>query len=270
MPALLACPRGQAKGEEETVLVVRNLTKRFGHVTAISNVSATIRKGRVTALLGDNGAGKSTLVKMMCGTYQPTSGSIRIGGKEVRMNSARDALAFGITAVYQDLALVDQRNVIHNISLGNIPVKWGGLLVDRKKMRETAANALSYMNARLPSLDILVSSMSGGQRQAVAIARACALGGQLVVMDEPTAALGIREQRMVLDVVHDLKAKGISVLIISHNLDHVFEVADDLLILRGGRVVTEVERSSVAHDDVVKLILAGQPRDAESEEEAAA
>lgn len=126
------------------------------------------------------------------------------------------------------------------------------------------------MKAKLPSLDIPVSSMSGGQRQAVAIARACASGGQLVIMDEPTAALGIREQRMVLDVVHDLRAHGTSVLIISHNLDHVFEVADDLLILRGGRVVAEVERNAVSHDEVVRLILAGQPRDADLEEEVAA
>nr|WP_153423806.1 ATP-binding cassette domain-containing protein [Sinorhizobium medicae] len=259
---------GRPAGEGD-VLRVENLTKRFGHVTAISNVSCSIRKGRVTALLGDNGAGKSTLVKMICGTYKPTQGSIWISAKQVHMESARDALALGITAVYQDLALVDQRNVVHNISLGNIPTKWGGLMVDRKKMRQTAESALNYMNAKLPSLDILVSSMSGGQRQAVAIARACALGGQLVVMDEPTAALGIREQRMVLDVVHDLRSKGISVLIISHNLDHVFEVADDLVILGGGRVVAEVERNSVAHDDVVKLILAGQPKDAETEGEAA-
>ncbi|RVK58223.1 sugar ABC transporter ATP-binding protein, partial [Sinorhizobium meliloti] len=118
------------------MLRVQNLTKRFGHVTAISNVSANIRKGRVTALLGDNGAGKSTLVKMICGTYKPTQGSVWVNGKQVHMDSARDALALGITAVYQDLALVDQRNVIHNISLGNIPTKWGGLVVDRKKMRE--------------------------------------------------------------------------------------------------------------------------------------
>lgn len=155
------------------MLRVQNLTKRFGHVTAISNVSANIRKGRVTALLGDNGAGKSTLVKMICGTYKPTQGSVWVNGKQVHMDSARDALALGITAVYQDLALVDQRNVIHNISLGNIPTKWGGLVVDRKKMRETAENALSYMKAKLPSLDIPVSSMSGGQRQAVAIASLC-------------------------------------------------------------------------------------------------
>lgn len=255
---------------ENFMLRVQNLTKRFGHITAISNVSATIRKGRVTALLGDNGAGKSTLIKMICGTYKPTEGSIWVNGQKVHMDSARDALALGITAVYQDLALVDQRNVIHNISLGNIPTKWGGLLVDRRKMRQTAENALNYMNARLPSLDIPVSSMSGGQRQAVAIARACALGGQLVVMDEPTAALGIREQRMVLDVVHDLKSQGISVLIISHNLDHVFEVADDLLILRGGQVVAEIERNSIEHDDVVRLILAGQPRDIQTKEEVAA
>ena len=252
------------------MLQVRNLTKRFGHITAINNVSAHVRQGRVTALLGDNGAGKSTLVKMICGTYKPTSGVVEVNGQQVHMDSARDALALGITAVYQDLALVDQRNVIHNISLGNIPSKWGGLLVDRKKMRKTAEEALSYMKAKLPSLDITVSSMSGGQRQAVAIARACALGGQLVIMDEPTAALGIREQRMVLDVVHDLRAHGTSVLIISHNLDHVFEVADDLLILRGGRVVAEVERNAVSHDEVVRLILAGQPRDAGIDEEIAA
>lgn len=123
---------------------------------------------------------------------------------------------------------------------------------------------------RAKDADIPVSSMSGGQRQAVAIARACASGGQLVIMDEPTAALGIREQRMVLDVVHDLRAHGTSVLIIGHNLDHVFEVADDLLILRGGRVVAEVERNAVSHDEVVRLILAGQPRDADLEEEVAA
>lgn len=252
------------------MLNVRNLTRRFGHITAIDNVSARIRRGRVTALLGDNGAGKSTLIKMICGACTPTSGTIEVEGRKVQMDSARDALALGITAVYQDLALVDQRNVVHNISLGNIPTKWGGLLVDRRKMRQTAEDALNYMKASLPSLDISVSSMSGGQRQAVAIARACALGGQLVIMDEPTAALGIREQRLVLDVVHDLKASGTSVLIISHNLDHVFEVADDLLILRGGRVVAEVERDAVSHDEVVRLILAGQPRDPGSEEEIAA
>lgn len=242
------------------MLELKRLSKQFAHVHAVREASCTVRDGRVTALLGDNGAGKSTLVKMICGTHKPTAGDIRVNGRPVQFESPRDALAHGITAVYQDLALVDQRDAIHNISLGAIPLKWGGILVDRARMRAAAERALAAMKVRLPSLSTPVGSMSGGQRQAVAIARALNQGGRLVIMDEPTAALGIREQRMVLDLIQDLRHQGTSVLIISHNLDHVFEVADDLIVMRGGRVVAEVERRSVAHEDVVKLILSGAPR----------
>jgi simple sugar transport system ATP-binding protein len=243
------------------MLTLNNITKRFGHIYANRNISCTFRKGRVTALLGDNGAGKTTLVKMMCGVHQPSAGTMMLDGRPLAMHGPRDALANGITAVYQDLALVDTRDIAHNMSLGRIPTRFGGLLVDRRRMEEDAARVIARMKAQLPAVTTAVSRMSGGQRQAVAIGRALMQGSRLVLMDEPTAALGIREQRMVLDLIRDLRSAGTTVVLISHNLDHVFQVADDLVILRGGRLVAEIERKDHLPDDIAKLILTGQPRD---------
>lgn len=243
------------------MIEIRNLSKQFGHVFANRGVSCNVRKGRVTALLGDNGAGKTTLFKMICGIMPPSAGEILINEAPVIMHSARDALTLGVSAVYQELALVPDRDISHNISLGTVPTKLGGLLVDRSKMIDVARQTIKRLKLELPPLSTLTRDLSGGQKQAIAIARAIVQGGEAILMDEPTAALGIREQRMVLDLIADLKSHGRTILIISHNLDHVFEVADDIIVLRGGRLVAEVERASVDHDELARMILYGKPRD---------
>jgi ABC-type sugar transport system ATPase subunit len=243
---------GQPSGAGPPLLAAQGIVKNFGHVHALRGVDFHVHRGETIGLVGDNGAGKSTLLKILCGVYQPDSGAIMVNGETVTFHSARDALQAGIAVVYQDLALVDTRDVAANIFLGREP---GGLFVSRREMRRQAATVLADLNIAVPSVRTLVGNLSGGQRQAVAIARAIQMGGRLVIMDEPTAALGVEGQRKVLRLISDLKAQGTSVVVVSHNLEHVFSVSERLVVLRNGRVAGGRARAQTTPEEIVQLMV---------------
>ena len=210
------------------LLEARGISKAFLHVQALDNVDFRVDPGEVVALVGDNGAGKSTLMKTLCGAYQPDAGSIVFNGRPVTMRTPRDAIALGIAVVYQDLALVDHRDVASNVFLGREPTR--GVAVDKPRMVREAREVLNDLKITIPSVQTLVGLLSGGQRQAVAIARAVHQGGRLIFMDEPTAALGVREQAKVLRLIEDLRSPGTAVVVVSHNLQHVFSIADRIVV----------------------------------------
>lgn len=210
-------------------------------------------ENEVVALVGDNGAGKSTLVKILSGVEQPDAGEVIVGGQSVRLASPAAAQSLGIATVYQDLALVDPRSVAANIYLGREPRRWG-CFVDYPRMYRDAAEVLTRLRIGIPSVRAQVRQLSGGQRQAVAIARALARKSTIYLFDEPTAALGVEQQANVNRLIEDLKEHGSTVVLISHNLEHVFEVADTIFVLRNGRRVTSVAKADTTRHEVVGLI----------------
>jgi D-xylose transport system ATP-binding protein len=226
-----------ANGDAENLLQLRGIGKSFGPVQALTDVSLDIPAGQVTALVGDNGAGKSTLIKTISGIWEPSYGEIIWQGRTVHFHTPRDATDAGIATVYQDLALCDNLDIVQNMLLGHELLNHG--LLDEIAMEKTAKRTLQDLrvttvrNIRQP-----VGSLSGGQRQAVAVAKAVMLEAKLVVMDEPTAALGVSQTALVLDIIERLASRGIAVLLISHNLTDVFRVADRIAILYLGRMVT--------------------------------
>ncbi|MYS81072.1 ATP-binding cassette domain-containing protein [Embleya scabrispora] len=242
------------------VLEVADIRRRFGGVEALRGVSLGIDEGEVVGLMGDNGAGKSTLMKVLCGSVRPDSGTMTLDGKPLSLRSPRDAAAHGIAVVYQDLALVDQRDVATNVFLGREPRR--GLVVDRRLMRREARTVLDELSIRIPSVRLPVGGLSGGQRQCIAIARAVHQGGRIVLLDEPTAALGPEQQANVLKLIKTLKERGTAVIVVSHNVDHVLAVADRVVVMRAGLVqgVRDVHSTSAA--DVVGLILGSVAADA--------
>jgi ABC-type sugar transport system ATPase subunit len=235
------------------LLEARGISKSFLHVQALDNVDFRVEPGEVVALVGDNGAGKSTLMKTLCGAYQPDAGSIVFDGRPVTLRTQRDAIALGIAVVYQDLALVDHRDVASNVFLGREPTR--GAAVDKPRMVREAREVLNNLKVTIPSVQTLVGLLSGGQRQAVAIARAVHQGGRLIFMDEPTAALGVREQAKVLRLIEDLRSQGTAVVVVSHNLQHVFSIADRIVVLRGGRNAGERINAETTPEDIVRLIV---------------
>jgi ABC-type sugar transport system ATPase subunit len=243
----------------ENLLRIQNLTKRFGGLTAVNSVSLDVNIGEVIGLLGDNGAGKSTLIKMVSGVYQPDEGEIFFNGQKVEFTSPRAARDMGIETIYQDLALAENLDVGANIFLGREILRsyLGGFIktVDRTKMREEAVKALDRLNIRLPSLTQQVLNLSGGQRQAVAIARSIYWNAKMMIMDEPTAALGVSEQRKVLRLVKTLCDKGVPVIIISHNMQDVFAVATRIIVLRRGKKVGERMTNQTTPDEIVSLMV---------------
>ena len=234
------------------ILELKGISKTFGHVQALRDVDFQLRDGEVMALVGDNGAGKSTLIKVISGAHQPTSGEIYLEGQRVQIPNPRAATDLGIATVYQDLALVDQRSVAANLFLGREPAR--GIVVDRKRMIAEAEDVIAKLHIRIPSVHALVGSLSGGQRQAVAIGRTMAQNSRIIILDEPTAALGVEQQQFVLDLVRQLKAHGHSIIIISHNLHHVFSAADRITVLRGGRQVGVRVKADTNSDEIIKLI----------------
>jgi ABC-type sugar transport system ATPase subunit len=238
------------------VLELKGISKYFGHVRALEGVDFDLLEGEVLALVGDNGAGKSTLIKIIAGVYQPDHGEIFLDGQRIHLSNPRIARDLGIATVYQDLALVDQRDVACNLFLGREPRK--GLVVDRRRMVVESERVLQDLHIRIPSVFSLVGFLSGGQRQAVAIGRAVAQGGRIIVMDEPTAALGIEQSRHVLELTHRLKAEGHSVVVVSHNLRHVFSVADRIAVLRGGRNAGVRRKDETSGEEIVKLIVGAE------------
>jgi D-xylose transport system ATP-binding protein len=245
-----------------SLLAVRGATRRFGAVTALDDVTFTVDAGEVVAILGDNGAGKSTLIKCISGAHRLHSGTIELDGRPVTISFPGAARALGIETVYQDLALFDNLNPIDNFYAGRevASPRWlprGMRLLRRREMSETTEAVVRRLRVGLPDLHGPVGLRSGGQRQAVAVARAAAFASRLVILDEPTAALGVRESRQVLDLIVRLRDEGKGVVVISHAMDHVIEVADRAVVLRRGRKVGELVPSEDTHRDMVSLIVGG-------------
>ena len=244
------------------LLAVRGATKRFGGVLALDDVDLEVQRGEVLALLGDNGAGKSTLIKCMSGAHRLDSGSIEMEGVEVAIHSPRDAQALGIETVYQDLALFDNLSPIDNFYAGRELAGPGWLprslrVLRRSQMRTATEEVLNRLQVGLPDLSSGVGLMSGGQRQAVAVSRAAAFASRVVILDEPTAALGVRESRKVLDLILRLREQGVAIVVVSHAMDHVMEVADRAIVLRRGRKVGELIPSADTYHQIVSLIVGG-------------
>jgi ABC-type sugar transport system ATPase subunit len=241
----------------EPMLEVRGLTKRFGGLTAVDRMDMQVYPGEVVGLLGDNGAGKSTLIKMVSGVYHPDEGQIFFQGKEVRMVSPADALELGIETLYQDLALAENLDVFSNIFMGREKTKrFLGLIpvLDHEYMHDESKKVLDRLEIEIPSLRNLIKTLSGGQRQAVAIGRSIYWNAKLLIMDEPTAALGVAEQRKVLDLVRLLRAQNIPIIIISHQMYDIFSVTDRLVVMRRGKKVAERITKQTNTDEVIGLI----------------
>jgi len=238
------------------VLEAKGIAKHFGGVTALTDVDIALHKSEIVALVGDNGAGKSTLVKILSGVHPPDEGEILINGQPTRIESPQRAMHLGISTVFQDLALVNERDVAHNMFLGREPCRFW-FLVDRRRMRREARQTITALRVGLPSVRSRVGSLSGGQRQAIAVARAWQQGGQITLLDEPTAALGVREATKVMDLMVTLRAEGHGILLISHNLESVFELADRIIVLRHGRKIEDVRAADTSRRDIVSLLTSG-------------
>lgn len=239
------------------LLSLRGINKSFGPVHVLKDVNFDIYPGQVTALVGDNGAGKSTLIKCIAGIYTPESGDILFEGAKVDIDGPRTATALGIEIVYQDLALCDNLDIVHNMFLGREEKK--GITLNEISMESLARKTLDGLNVRtVKSIRQTVSSLSGGQRQTVAIARAVLWNSKVVVLDEPTAALGVAQTEQVLNLVRRLADKGLAVVLISHNLNDIFEVADNIAALYLGKMAAQVKKNGVTKNEVIELITTGK------------
>jgi D-xylose transport system ATP-binding protein len=232
------------------------VSKAFGGVHAVENVSLDLNRGEVLGLLGHNGAGKSTLIKILSGVFPPDSGEIRLSGATVSIRSTRDAKALGIETIYQNLALSENLDSVANLFLGREITNRLGFM-DEEAMEEAAQASLDRMKLRLPSLAKLVASLSGGQRQAVAIARAVHFNARVLIMDEPTAALGPEETAKVGALIRELASQGIGIILISHDIHDVFDLADRLAVMRHGKMVGVARTSEVTKEEVLAMIIAG-------------
>ncbi len=245
----------------EPLLELRGVNKSFGAVQVLHDVNFKVYPGQVTALVGDNGAGKSTLVKTTAGIYRADSGQFFFEGKPVTIHGPKDAAHLGIEVVYQDLALCDNLDIVENMFLGR-ETRTSGILLDELSMEERARETLASLSVRtVKSVRQSVASLSGGQRQTVAIAKAVLWNSRVVLLDEPTAALGVAQTRQVLDLVRRLADKGLGVVLISHNMVDVLEVADRITALFLGRVAADIPASETNHSQIVELITAGRSGD---------
>ena len=243
------------------ILEIKSVSKRFGGVQALDDVSIHLKEGEVLALAGDNGAGKSTLIKVVSGVYHPDNGDIIYNNENIQLDNPRFAREKGIETIYQDLALADNLNVGANIFLGREPItkKFGIPVIDRELMLSESKKILKNLEINIPesSLDEPVGKLSGGQRQAVAIGRALYWNAKLLIMDEPTAALGVPEQRNVMELIKKLKEKKVSIIFISHNLTDIFQASDRIVVLRRGVIAGERFIEETNSDEVVKLMVQG-------------
>jgi len=246
---------GEGAGLDGTLLEARAVVKSYGHVRALHEADFEVRSGEVTALVGDNGAGKSTLIKILSGTVQPDGGEIRFEGRPVAIHSPLDARRLGLETVYQDLALAEDLDPAANLFLGREVMRPGllGMLgvIDKAEMRERAAKSFATLGIDLQDMDAEVGMLSGGQRQTVAVSRAATWASRVIFMDEPTAALGIVQAERVLDLIRRIRDSGKSVVLISHNLPQVFQVANRIQVLRLGRRVAVFRSEDVTMDEVV-------------------
>jgi D-xylose transport system ATP-binding protein len=245
--------------ETAPTLETRGVSKSFGSVNALIDVDFEVRSGEVMALVGDNGAGKSTLIKCIAGTYSIDSGDVYFDGEKVTIHGPKDAAKLGIEVVYQDLALCDNLDVVQNMYLGREVHDWFKRLKEAPMEARTAETLKSLRVTTIRSIRQQVASLSGGQRQSVAIGRAVMWNSRVVILDEPTAALGVAQTAQVLELVRRLADQGLAVVLISHNLHDIFEVADRITVLRLGRNVAVYERALTTQEEVVHAITAGVP-----------
>ena len=235
---------------------LRDISIAFGGIKAVDHVTVDLFPGEVVGLLGHNGAGKSTLIKCLSGAYKKDAGQILINGEEVEINDPRDARGYNIETIYQTLALADNLDAASNLFLGRELVSAMGF-VDETAMEAETRKIMGRLNPNFRKFNVPVNMLSGGQRQSVAIARAVYFNAKILIMDEPTAALGVPEQRKVIQLIHQLKAQGRGVIFISHNLQDIFAVADRIVVLRRGVQAGERRIADTTHDEVVKLMIGG-------------
>jgi simple sugar transport system ATP-binding protein len=255
----------QLSAESPVILEMRHISKTFGAVTALVDVSIRLRQGEVLALVGDNGAGKSTLIKILSGFHQPDNGTIVLGGKEVHFASPREARAHGIETVYQDLALIGDLSVYHNMFMGREYHKriLGMKLLDNRKMRDLAESYLETLGINIPSVNSKVELLSGGQRQSVAVARSIYSSPTVLVLDEPLAALGVREGANVLGLLQNLRReRKVSIILIVHSYNQVFEVCDRINFLHSGEIVLDASTSETTEEELIRIVKSGLGRDA--------
>jgi simple sugar transport system ATP-binding protein len=243
---------------EAPVIEARNITKYYGSLVALDNVSLTVRPREIVGLVGDNGAGKSTLVKVLAGAHAPSSGELLVDGEPCTFHSPLEARRLGIETVYQDLALSTELTVAENMFLGR-ELRRKGLLgrlgaVDKRGMAETSAKRLDELGIRIRSTKVACRTLSGGQRQAIAVARAIAWGSRLVLLDEPTAALGVEQQQHVGELVEHVRTAGTSVLLISHNMPQIHALCDRIIVLYRGEVIADLTKADVTVQDIVMWI----------------
>lgn len=248
--------------KRDNILELNNITKYYGFIRALDDVSLSLRQNEILGLVGDNGAGKSTLIKIISGALDQDIGKIKVFNEGVEGNSPKIAQQKGISTVYQHLALIDCLDIISNLYLGREPSN--GFIVNKKEMKKNAKILLDGLRIDLPSHVSLVGNLSGGQRQVVAIAKALSLGGKIIILDEPTAAIGVEQQGKVLELILELKTQGCSIIVISHNLNHVFTVCDRICVLRGGKNAGIFEKSKTTSDEIISYItgsnLIGKPQ----------
>jgi ABC-type sugar transport system ATPase subunit len=240
----------------EPILELRGVSKAFGAVQAVKKVSWSVYPGEVAALVGDNGAGKSTMIKLITGALMLDEGEMLVRGQPVRIGNPVDAFHHGIAAVYQDLALVESRNVVMNMFLGN-ELTHGpfNLFLDHGRMAREAQRTLDEIHSRIPSVQTVVRKLSGGQRQAVAVGRALLRGSQIIIMDEPTAALGVEQTKEVLQLIQALRQGGKTVILISHNLRQVFDIADQVSVMFHGEMVGTRRMQETSREEIVSMIV---------------
>ena len=238
------------------LIETRGISKRFGGIHALEDVNIDLRPGEVLALLGHNGAGKSTLIKMLSGAYTPDAGQVLMNGQEVHLSSPRAAQLLGIETIYQNLALADNLDVPANIFLGRELLRGGAL--DEDTMELESRKVLDRLKVNLPDLKKPVFNLSGGQRQCIAISRAIYFKARVLIMDEPTAALGPQETAQVNDLIRSLKQEGVGIFLISHDMHDVFDLADRLTVMKNGRVVGGGLTSDLTQDEVLEMIIAGK------------
>jgi simple sugar transport system ATP-binding protein len=246
-------PEGQAPGGD--ILQAEHIGKQFGALTALTDVNLHLARGEVLGLIGDNGAGKSTLLKILCGFQRPDTGRILLDGEEIVLKSVDHARSVGIDAVYQDLALINELTVYHNMFLNRERVRWP--LLSNRTMRKLAREHLDDMGVRIPSVDVEVAKLSGGQRQAIAVARSVYSNAKILLLDEPLAAMGVKEGALILDLVQDLKERGnVSVIIIAHNYGQVLEVCDRVNLLQHGEITLDKYSKDTSVQELTELVVA--------------
>lgn len=237
------------------VLRVEHVSKRYGAVTALTDINLRLRKGEVLSLIGDNGAGKSTLLKIICGFQPPTTGKIFLEGEEVQLKSVDHARSLGIDAVYQDLALIPQLTVYQNMFLNREKINWP--LLNSRAMRREAKERLDGIGVRIPDINAPVAQLSGGQRQAIAVARSVFSNPKILLLDEPLAAMGVKEGSLILDLIMQLKEQGdISIIIIAHNYGQVIEVCDRVNMIQGGKITFDKRSDETSAEELTEMVVA--------------